>query len=84
MGFLLEQPLPLCLRIHSQHRVIFYASDDAIIDFAVDNENGWRELEVPPMTMLTIHHADVRAIENSEFRFIPQERKWTLPEGVNA
>jgi hypothetical protein len=26
----------------------------------------------------------VRAVENSEFRFIPQERKGTLPEGVNA
>jgi hypothetical protein len=26
----------------------------------------------------------VRAIDNSEFRFIPQERKGTLPEGVNA
>ncbi len=71
---------PLCLRIHRQHRVMLYASDDAFIDFAVDNEKGWRELEVPPMTMLTIRHADVRAIENSEFRFIPQERKGTLPE----
>jgi hypothetical protein len=50
----------------------------------VDNEKGWRELEVPPMTMLTIRHEDVRAVENSEFRFIPQERKGTLPEGVNA
>jgi hypothetical protein len=29
------------------------------------------------MTMLTIRHEDVRAIENSEFRFIPQERKGT-------
>ena len=75
---------PLCLRIHRQHRVVLYASDDAFIDFAVDNEKGWRELEVPPMTMLTIRHEDVRAIENSEFRFIPQERKGTLPEGVNA
>ena len=46
--------------------------------------NGWRELEVPPMTMLTIRHEDVRSVENSEFRFIPQERKGTLPEGVNA
>ena len=36
------------------------------------------------MTMLTIRHEDVRAIDNSEFRFIPQERKGTLPEGVNA
>ncbi|MDI9401405.1 MAG: hypothetical protein QM428_05620 [Verrucomicrobiota bacterium] len=46
----------------------------------------WCELEVPPMTMLTIRHEDVRAIENSEFRFIPQpqERKGILPEGVNA
>ena len=75
---------PLCLRIHRQHRVVLYASDDAFIDFAVDNEKGWRELEVPPMTMLTIRHEDVRAISNSEFRFIPQERKGTLPEGVNA
>jgi amidophosphoribosyltransferase len=68
---------PLCLRIHRQHRVVLYASDDAFIDFAVDKEKGWRELEVPPMTMLTIRHEDVRAIENSEFRFIPQERKGT-------
>ncbi len=75
---------PLCLRIHRQHRVVLYASETAFIDFAVDNEKGWRELEVPPMTMLTIRHEDVRAIENSEFRFIPQERKGTLPEGVNA
>lgn len=75
---------PLCLRIHRQHRVVLYASDDAFIDFAVDFDSGWRELEVPPMTMLTIRHADVRAVENSEFRFIPQERKGTLPEGVNA
>ena len=75
---------PLCLRIHRQHRVVLYASEAAFIDFAVDNEKGWRELEVPPMTMLTIRHEDVRAIENSEFRFIPQERKGTLPEGVNA
>ena len=75
---------PLCLRIHRQHRVVLYASEPAFIDFAVDNEKGWRELEVPSMTMLTIRHEDVRAIENSEFRFIPQERKGTLPEGVNA
>jgi len=72
------------LRIHRQHRVVVYASESAFIDFAVDGEKGWRELEVPPMTMLTIRHEDVRAIENSEFRFIPQERKGTLPEGVNA
>ena len=75
---------PLCLRIHGHHRVVLYASEPAFIDFAVDNEKGWRELEVPPMTMLTIRRADVRAGENSEFRFIPQERKETLPEEVNA
>ncbi|WP_237073058.1 hypothetical protein [Prosthecochloris sp. CIB 2401] len=50
----------------------------------MDNEKGWRELEVQPMTMLTIRHEDVWAIENSAFRFIPQERKGTLPEGANA
>ena len=74
----------LGLRIHRQHRVVIYASEADFIDFAVDSEKGWRELEVPPMTMLTIRHEDVRAIDNSEFRFIPQERKGTIPEGVNA
>jgi len=64
--------------------VVLYASEAAFIDFAVDKEKGWRELEVPPMTMLTIRHEDVRAIENSVFRFVTQERKGTLPEGVNA
>ena len=68
---------PLCLALHRQHRVVLYASDDAFIDFAVDFDPGWSELEVPPMTMLTIRHEDVRAVENSEFRFIPQERKGT-------
>ena len=34
--------------------------------------------------MLTIRHEDVRAISNREYRLIPQERKGTLPEGVNA
>ena len=66
------------------YQSLLYASEAAFIDFAVANEKGWRELEVPPMTMLTIRHADLRAVENSEFRFIPQERKGTLPEGVNA
>ena len=61
-----------------------FLSEAVFIDFAVGNEKGWRELEVPPMTMLTIRHEDVRAIENSEFRLIPQERKGTLPEGMNA
>ena len=51
--------------------MVLYASEAAFIDFAVDFDPGWRELEVPPMTMLTIRHEDVRAIENSEFRFIP-------------
>jgi len=66
---------PLCLALYHQHREVLYASDDGFIDFAVDSEKDWRELEVPPMTMLTIRHKDVRAIENSEFRFISQERK---------
>ena len=75
---------PICMALHRQHRVVLYASEATFIDFAVDFDPGWRELEVPSMTMLTIRHEDVRAIENSEFRFIPQERKGTLPEGVNA
>jgi glucosamine 6-phosphate synthetase-like amidotransferase/phosphosugar isomerase protein len=75
---------PLCLRVHRQYRVALYASEPAFIDFAVDFDPGWRELEGPPMTMLPIRHEEARAIENNEFPFIPHERKGTLPEGVNA
>lgn len=66
---------PLCLRIHRQHRVVLYASDDAFIDFAVDNEKGWRELEVPPMTMLTIRHENLKEWQSHPFKFVCQERR---------
>lgn len=41
----LKDNKPLCLRIHSQYRVVLYASEAAFIDFAVDNGRAgatWR------------------------------------------
>lgn len=75
---------PLCLRVHRQRRVVFYASNPAFIDSAIDGESGWRELEVSPMTILTIRHDDVQAISNSEFRFILQDCKQTLSKEVHT
>ncbi len=49
---------PLCLRVHRQHRVVLYASEAAFIDFAVDKEKGWCELEVPEGLILSRGTAD--------------------------
>jgi len=68
----------LSLRYSRKHRAVLYASEAAFIDFAVDGERGWRELEVPPMTMLTICHEDARAISNSETRLLFPSRRFIL------
>ena len=68
-------PAVQLFRIHCQYRLVFYASEAVLIGFAVDGENGWLELEVPSMTMLTLRHEDERAIFKCEFCVIPLEIK---------
>ncbi len=75
---------PLFFWNHKQYRVVIYASDPKFISRALNGEKGWRELEVPPMTMLTFHYEDIRAVRAEGFNFITQVRKGTIPKGVEA
>lgn len=75
---------PLFLWTHKLYRVVIYASDRDFINQALNGEKGWHELDVPPMTMLTIQHTNIRAVRAQQFNFIAQERKGTIPKGVDA
>ena len=75
---------PLSLRYSRKHRAVLYASEPEYIEAALDDLRGWRELEIPPLTMLTIRHENLKEWQSRPFKFVCQEKKGTLPEGVNA
>ena len=75
---------PLSLRYNRKHRAVLYASEPEYIEAALDDLRGWRELEIPPLTMLTFRHESLKEWQSHPFKFVCQERKGTLPEGVNA
>lgn len=63
---------PLYIRVHRKYKVMVYASEIKIIDLVMSRENGWYDLEVPPMTMLTIRHENMRAYSYCEFKLLAQ------------
>ena len=75
---------PLSLRYSRKHRAVLYASEPEYIEDALDDLRGWRELEIPPLTMLTFRHETLKEWQSHPFKFVCQERKGTLPEGVKA
>ncbi|MGL6267766.1 MAG: hypothetical protein ACRC2O_07555 [Chitinophagaceae bacterium] len=75
---------PLSLRYSRKHRAVLYASEPEYIEAALDDLRGWRELEIPPLTMLTFRHEALKEWQSHPFKFVCQERKGTLPEGVKA
>ncbi|WLQ13239.1 hypothetical protein O5O45_26260 [Hahella aquimaris] len=77
-----NKPLSMC--IHRRYRVALYASEPAFLELALAGDTGWRELEIPPMTLLRFRHEDLTKIDLANFHFIPQVRKYTLPKGVVA
>jgi hypothetical protein len=72
------------LRYSRKHRAVLYASEAEFIDSALDDPRGWRELEIPPLTMLSFNHENLQKWEQQPFEFVCQERKGTLPQGVIA
>ncbi len=74
----------LSLRYSRKHRVVLYASEAEYIEAALNDLRGWRELEIPPLTMLILHHENLKEWQTQPFKFVCQERKGTLPEGVRA
>ena len=75
---------PLSLRYSRKHRAVLYASEPEYIEAALDDLRGWRELEIPPLTMLTFRHETLKEWQSHPFKFVCQERKGTLPEGVKV
>jgi len=76
---LLKGNKPLHLRHHRRYRLVLCASDAAL-----DGEPGWRDLGVPPMTMLAFVRTDLPAAVARPLTFIAQDRRGTLPAGVAA
>ena len=73
---------PLELRIHDRHRAVLYVSDAAYLDAVLDTERGWRELTVPPMSLMLFRHRMLADCSIEPFEFIAQtrRRKTALPE----
>ena len=49
------------MRYSRKHRAVLYASEPEYIEDALDDLRGWRELEIPPLTMLTFRHETLRS-----------------------
>ena len=75
---------PLTLRYSRKCRAVLYASEAEFIDSALDDPRGWRDLDIPPLSMLSFNHENLQEWEQQPFEFICQERKGTLPQGVIA
>jgi hypothetical protein len=63
-----------------QLRVALYSSEPAFIDFAVDFDPCWRELEALPMTMLTIRYEDERPSKTANSASYPRSAKGHYPK----
>jgi len=75
---------PLSRRYSRKHWAVLYTSEPEYIEVALDDLSGWRKLEIPPLTMLTFRHESLNEWQSHPFRFVCQERKGILPEGVKA
>ena len=75
---------PLALWLHRQQRVVAYASETRFLMAALGDAAGWRPLNVPAMTLLTLRHDGEWAVDLRPLDFITQERPGTLPLGVAA
>ena len=66
---------PLELRFHARHRAVLYASDAACLDAVLDEERGWCELSVSPMSLMVFRHRMLRDFSIEPFEFIAQTRR---------
>ena len=66
---------PLELRIHKRHRAVLYASDAAYLDAVLDEERGWFELSIPPMSLLVFRHRMLTDFSIEPFEFIAQTKR---------
>ncbi len=70
---------PLELRFHARHRAVLYASDAAYLDAVLDEEPGWAELAIPPMSLMVFRHRMLSDFSIEPFGFVAQEGKRSRP-----
>ncbi len=63
------------LRWHPRLKAVLYASDPAYLDAVLAEEKGWRELPVPPMSLVVFRREDQAGYSVEPFEFIAQDRK---------
>ena len=66
---------PLELRWHPRRKAVLYASDPAYLDAVLAEEQGWREIPVPPMSLVVFRREDLAGYSVEPFEFVAQERK---------
>jgi hypothetical protein len=66
---------PLELRWHPRRKAVLYASDPAYLDAVLAEEKGWREIPVPPMSLVVFRREDLAGYLMEPFEFVAQERK---------
>ena len=57
--FVLKGNRPLELRWHPRRKAVLYASDPAYLDAVLAEEKGWREIAVPPMSLVVFRREDL-------------------------
>ena len=66
---------PLELRWSKRMRAVLYASDALYLNAVLAGKPGWREISVPPMTMLAFRYEDLFRFSVEPFAFVTQESK---------
>ena len=77
--FVLKGNWPLELRWHPRRKAVLYASDPAYLDAVLAEEKGWREIAVPPMSLVVFRREDLAGYSVEPFEFVAQERKGAEP-----
>jgi hypothetical protein len=67
------------LRWHPGRKAVLYASDPAYLDAVLAEEQGWRELPVPPMSLVVFRRENLSEYSVEPFEFVAQERKGAEP-----
>jgi len=77
--FVLKGNRPLELRWHPRRKAVLYASDPAYLDAVLAEEKGWREIAVPPMSLVVFRRENLSGYSVEPFEFVAQERKGAEP-----
>jgi glucosamine 6-phosphate synthetase-like amidotransferase/phosphosugar isomerase protein len=72
---------PLEFRYHRKYRAILYASESSFLDVALAGERGWKDIPIPPMSLLVFHCLFLRDYleEPLEFR---SDSAWNICGGA--